>query len=224
MESNPVATSPAAPNDATPPTARTTHTFKPTAAESLRTEIIEAQKQGADMQRWKIIGSATIAALVLGLGGEKADSATTEVHFYVLCAIPPLCLFADMICAQIAIRIDVIAGYLRSKEDDYERYVERSTKHWAFKIEPFGSLITTTLLCAFVAFYPRVLCQRLGSPMLDNGCAWPLELTAGLSWVLACAVACLPPCARRKTDLRYALAVRWWRWLRGCFARRTGTR
>jgi hypothetical protein len=192
MESNPVATSPAAPTGATPPTARTTHDFEPTAAGALRTEIIDAQKQGAEMQRWKIIGSATIAALVLGLGGGKTDSTATKVHVYVLCAIPPLCLFADMICAQIAIRIAVIAGYLRSKEDDYERYVAQSAKHLAFKIEPLGSLFSTTLLCAFVALFPRVLSQRLGFPVLDNGCAWPLEGTAVFSWLLACAVAYLP--------------------------------
>jgi hypothetical protein len=150
------------------------------------------------MQRWKIIGSATIAALVLGLGGEKAASATTKVHVYVLCAIPPLCLFADMICAQIAIRIAVIAGFLRSKGDDYECYVANSTKHLAFKIEPLGSFFTTTLLCAFVASFPRVLSQRLGFPVPDNGCAWPLGVTAVSSWLLACAVAFLPPLFQKR--------------------------
>jgi hypothetical protein len=84
----------------------------------LRDEIIESQKARADLFKWKIILVAAIGAAVLGVGdplGGSAASADSLVskREYLLCLVPLVCVYTDILCAHMNLRIRVIGQFLR---------------------------------------------------------------------------------------------------------------
>lgn len=106
----------------------------------LRDEIVESQKARGDLFKWKIILVATLGAIALGF-----ESAADEVkaktvapafaHEYLLCLIPLVCLYVDLLCSHLNLRILVIGRYLRvatrgvdaaEREAEYERFAERA--------------------------------------------------------------------------------------------------
>src|ERR1700736_1282309 len=112
----------------------------------LRTEIIEAQKARSDLFKWKIILVATLGAVALGLGPPPAGSAASRFsNDYLLCIIPFVCLYVDILCSHMNLRMLVIGHYLRlahlkrkdPNDAEYEDFAQaaRSMKavpwHWA---------------------------------------------------------------------------------------------
>ncbi len=102
---------------------------------NLRDEIIESQKARADLFKWKIILVAAIGAAGLGVGAPKAEVAS-KVE-YVLCLIPLVCVYTDVLCAHLNLRIRVIGEFLRvtrnraglTDEDlnaDYEKFAGKA--------------------------------------------------------------------------------------------------
>jgi hypothetical protein len=86
----------------------------------LRDEIIESQKARADLFKWKIILVAAIGAAVLGVGdplaGTGARSGQEEIvskREYLLCLVPLVCVYTDILCAHMNLRIRVIGQFLR---------------------------------------------------------------------------------------------------------------
>lgn len=110
----------------------------------LRDEIVESQKARADLFKWKIILVATLGALALGLESDpqKAGAPANDPSFsheYLLCLIPLVCLYVDILCSHLNLRIMVIGRYLQyaaarrgsaasALEGEYEQFVERARK------------------------------------------------------------------------------------------------
>jgi hypothetical protein len=108
----------------------------------LRNEIIESEKARADLFKWKIVLVASLGAIALGLesalGGEDAATKDPPItHTYVLCLIPLVCLYVDLLCSHLNLRIMVIGRYFQSvaargdgnlSADDvrYEEFAERA--------------------------------------------------------------------------------------------------
>jgi hypothetical protein len=86
-------------------------------SDSLRTEIVSSQTTRTDYLRPKLITVAAIASAALGLGQSSEPS---DRYHYLLCLIPFACVFCDLLCAHIAIKIQVIGAFLRSEGDSYE--------------------------------------------------------------------------------------------------------
>ena len=102
-----------------------------TPPESLRTEIIESQKAQADYLKWKLISVGAIGGLTLAPNSETAQAGTIAQRLLV-CLVPLLCSYVDLISIHLMIRIIAIGAYLRERGDKYETYTftlrERSGK------------------------------------------------------------------------------------------------
>jgi hypothetical protein len=124
---------------------------------SLRSEIVEAQKLGADFLKWKLIGIAAVASVALGLDKAGGD------HPLLLCLIPLICAYTDIINLDLVTRIAVIAAYMRRGNDSYELFVAdlRGSSRNPFK----AGLVTIYLSSGVVDFLILVVgwatCQAL---------------------------------------------------------------
>jgi hypothetical protein len=111
----------------------------------LRDEIVESQKARVDLLKWKIIIVATLGAVALGFESSTppatlpTDSAAANAppfsHDYLLCLIPLICLYVDILCSHLNLRMMVIGRYLQytaATHDsgapvlEYEQFVERA--------------------------------------------------------------------------------------------------
>ena len=75
----------------------------------LNTEIIETQKSRYDLLKWKMIVFAALSATGLGL-----SKGTTSYADLVLCCIPFVCVYIDMLWYHLSVRNAAI-GYFRRK-------------------------------------------------------------------------------------------------------------
>ena len=81
----------------------------------LSTEIIETQKSRYDLLKWKMIAFAALSATGLGLSKETQNYADL-----VLCCIPFVCAYIDMLWYHLSVRNAAI-GYFRRKMSDHRR-------------------------------------------------------------------------------------------------------
>jgi energy-converting hydrogenase Eha subunit C len=86
--------------------------------EKLRDEIIESEKSQADFLKWKLVALAGIASVSLGFG--SANSVPKGAALLV-CLIPVICLYVDLISLHIMIRIITIGIYLKISGSRYEQ-------------------------------------------------------------------------------------------------------
>jgi len=92
---------------------------------ALRDEIIEAEKGRADLLKWKLIIVSALGAAALGFTGQR------DVHGapFLLLLIPAVCLYVDLMCRHLSLRIIVIGTFLRLYGWDEERSYERFVSH-----------------------------------------------------------------------------------------------
>lgn len=96
--------------------------------ETLRAELIEAQKARTEFIRWKLVLVASIGAVGLGLTG----STVAPDSKLVLCCIPFVCVYVDTMCRHLSLRIHVIAAFLRGIYTEgsclpaYEKFVGKT--------------------------------------------------------------------------------------------------
>lgn len=125
---------------------------------SLRSEIIESQKSGADFLKWKLIATATVASILAGVGQKEA--APEELHLLIF-LIPLICAYVDLVSLDLAVRILTIGAYLRTHGDVYEQWVERvrtteGKNPFAFApIAVHGSSLAISLTILLVGWYGR---------------------------------------------------------------------
>jgi hypothetical protein len=86
----------------------------------LRSEIIESQKTQADFLKWKMISVAGVASVALGISATAG--ALGGVLLYLLCLVPPICVYVDLISLHLMIRIITIGLYLRFTGNRYELF------------------------------------------------------------------------------------------------------
>jgi hypothetical protein len=95
----------------------------------LRQEIIESEKTQADFLKWKLISVASIASVFLSF-----KVANTYDLSILLCIVPLICTYVDLISVHLMLRIVLIGTYLRKTKrklghpdyldlKDYETFV-----------------------------------------------------------------------------------------------------
>ncbi|MDB5344083.1 MAG: hypothetical protein JWP89_2460 [Schlesneria sp.] len=87
----------------------------------LREEIIESQKSQADFLKWKLISVAAVASASLGFS-LPSNSATDSARL-LLCLVPLICSYVDLISLHLMIRILTIGIFLKLSGNQYERFV-----------------------------------------------------------------------------------------------------
>lgn len=122
--------------------------------ETLRNEIVESQKARSDLLKWKLVLVAFLGGAGLGLQGKELKNA----HL-LLCLIPFVCIYIDLLCRHINLRIKVIGEFLkRAKPVDssgefikqYEQFC--SSIPDVFSLESWALHFSSIALSAFVFF------------------------------------------------------------------------
>jgi len=144
-------------------------------AQGLRTEIIDAAKARANFQKWKLGLVAALGAAALGVGG----NGTTRIPL-LLCGIPLVCGYVDLLCKHITLRILVIGTYLRKLNEaneppdkilDYEGFVEKARKRFdPYELEDRVMYRSTKVLSAAVAGYGLVSAAQECSSWWPSWC------------------------------------------------------
>jgi len=136
---------------------------------ALRQEIIESEKTQADYLKWKLISVASIASLFLSF--KVTNSYDLSI---LLCVVPLICTYVDLISVHLMLRIVVIGTYLRkSKQElsqpeyvdikDYETFLseilgeERNNSFSPFGLELTAIHGSTLVLSIIILVYGFIL-------------------------------------------------------------------
>lgn len=98
--------------------------------EPLRNEIIESQKARTDLMKWKFILISGLGAAGLGFTKKLNDSPIEHVTILVLCCIPFVCAYVDLLCRHLFLRTLVIGRFIKihaSGNDEYLKKYEEFT-------------------------------------------------------------------------------------------------
>jgi hypothetical protein len=136
------------------------------ANKGLRDEIIETQKSQAEILKWKLISVAAVATVSLGFG--MPASPTGQESRILLCLIPFLCLYVDLISLHFMIRVLTIGVYLKLTGDPYEKFVfamraESATNPFVFEtfaLHGSSSLFNALLFLLGAGLYVRDLIEK----------------------------------------------------------------
>lgn len=151
---------------------------------SLRSEILEGQKNRADLVKWKLILVSTLGSIGIGL---TSLPSTPNIEL-VLCCIPLVCIYVDLLAFHHSLNANVIGQFMRvyeeasnnSKETEYLKAYEefswkaRQLKHGSRKISAYdlerivftwSSLIFS--LCMVI--YGAVKFKFLSIPIIISG-------------------------------------------------------
>lgn len=109
----------------------------------LRDEIVESQKARCDLLKWKLALVAGLGAVGLGLG-DYAPKEPGYSHHYVLCLIPLVCVYVDLLAKHMTLRIMVIGcfgGHLAPEKKGEPESIEALYEKFAGKARgmPFPS-------------------------------------------------------------------------------------
>ena len=159
--------------------------------EALRAQIVETQKARSDLMKWKLI-------LVAGLGtaGLGLKTGNAEPWYPILCLVPFVCVYVDILCAHLSLRIQAIGEFLAAqeamspeeeREHDYELFLRSDSP--PFRLEALALHWSTVFLSALVAGVSYLLstsAESLPSPstriaLLISGCLGVI-LTLGV-WI-----------------------------------------
>jgi hypothetical protein len=136
--------------------------------ELLRNEVIESEKAQADFIKWKLILVASLGSASLGFSKSELIGNAE----YLICLVPLVCAYADLVYFHQALRIVVIGAFLRSIDIEehphtsllkaYESFTEttRSKERsdsfafegWAVRGSSLTLSALVILFCAVVSF------------------------------------------------------------------------
>lgn len=140
--------------------------------EQLSRQLIEAQKIHSDLLKWKMIVVAALGAVGLGLSGSAGETSLVKPYL-VLCCIPLVCAYIDLLARHLSLRILVIAKFLRKdREDPYQDFAQKAREKGAFLLESgtiVGSSILLSAALAFVELLPVDLPDEALVPVQFSG-------------------------------------------------------
>ncbi|CAK8713461.1 hypothetical protein GCAAIG_02780 [Candidatus Electronema halotolerans] len=140
---------------------------------SLREEIVESQKARMDFLKYKLIAIASLGAIGLGFNGNTTGWAMEPD--YILCIIPFVCAYVDLLCYHNNIRILVVACFLNYSNDPYEKYVGElcSNSHgggrYLFNLEDFVLYWSSMAMSIILMGYSLVPFLRATNPSIMKG-------------------------------------------------------
>lgn len=98
----------------------------------LRDELMQAQKNRSELLKWKLVLVSALGALGLGFSDVEGLNPAVSIEL-VLCCIPFVCAYVDLLCSHHALSSEVIGRFIRqcncdNKEDsrllkEYEQFV-----------------------------------------------------------------------------------------------------
>ena len=130
----------------------------------LRNEIIEAQKERTDLLKWKLIVVAGLAGIGFGFfsgatGTDAGNLQGNETSHLALSIIPLACLYVDLLCYNLQVRMMIIGLFMqtyrpsngRTDGEDYCKYEEFCDKNrGAFKLEDWAIEHSTRSISALI--------------------------------------------------------------------------
>ena len=122
--------------------------------DKLREDIIQALNARNDLMKWKFIAVFAIGVLGLGLG---KDAKAPVPH--LLSLIPFVCVYVDLICRHLKLRILVISEFMKRNDTSWNaKYEEFCTQNRsAFSLESWSleySTIFISLIILGFALFP----------------------------------------------------------------------
>jgi len=121
--------------------------------EKLPEEILASEKARSDLLRWKLVICAALGAAGFGMAGTNSNP-----HLGLLTLIPIACVYIDLLCTNINLRIILIGRFFAGKDDAYELFVGRHRvvfclEDWAL----YGSTYVISGLLILLAIISTVL-------------------------------------------------------------------
>jgi hypothetical protein len=151
-------------------------------------EILESQKTRSSLLKWKLVIVATLGSAGLGL-----TSGTSNSQIGLLSLIPFVCVYVDLLCTNINLRIILIGRYLAEEcSDSYELFA-KERRNW-FALEDwalYGSTYCVSGILGFCALAHFVLHYT----QKDSAGTWGRSECIGV--VMACIIG---PCLTRATQ------------------------
>jgi hypothetical protein len=108
-------------------------------------EILESQKMRSELLRWKLILCAALGAAGFGLSSGSSSS-----HIALLALIPLACVYVDLLCTNINLRMILIGRHFSANGDPYESFVEKH--RIVFCLEDWALYGSTYALCVVLIF------------------------------------------------------------------------
>jgi hypothetical protein len=149
--------------------------------ETLRQEILQAQTVRSDLLKWKLALVGGLGAAGLGFAGSDA----LRDADLVLCAIPPVCAYVDLLCRHLSLRILVVGRFLYTRRDDpavsslasYEDFVQKAReipvedhrRRSAFDLEDWALSWSSFALSVAIAVYGVTHASWLAVPFVVSG-------------------------------------------------------
>ncbi len=139
--------------------------------EGLRNEIIEAEKARIDLLKWKLIVVAGLAGIGFGFfnNAPSADNSQgNEISHLALSVIPWACLYVDLLCYNLQIRMIVISLFMQNYRPSdggndtegycmYEKFCD--TIRGAFKLEDWAMEHSTRVISGLIMLSTILIIQ-----------------------------------------------------------------
>lgn len=126
--------------------------------QKLADEILESQKTRSDLLRWKLVICAILGSAGFGLTGSGS------LHIGLLALLPLACVYIDLLCTNLNLRIILIGGFFTSKEDPYESFV--GPRRVVFCLEDWALYGSTYVLSGLLFLLAMV---HLGLAVFQTG-------------------------------------------------------
>jgi hypothetical protein len=134
-------------------------------AGSLREEVMQSQQARIDLLKYKLVAIAALGSIGLGFNAFQVSNFRIEPD-YVLCIIPFVCIYVDLLCWHNNLRILVIGRFLDYHNDSYENYLSimgqstpRKGAGYFFELEDFAlhwsSIMVSLLLFLYGCYFSR---------------------------------------------------------------------
>jgi hypothetical protein len=158
--------------------------------EKLRDEILQAESTRSDLLKWKLGLVGAIGAAGLGFAG----SVDLQHADLVLCALPPVTTYVDLLARHLTLRILVIGAFLRTQSagesaayQPYEEFAERARNleggRSAFALEDWALQYSSYGLSAAVTGYGAYqlwVSSTYGVPFVVSGVVGALVTFFGI--------------------------------------------
>lgn len=142
--------------------------------EGLRSEIIEAENARVDLLKWKLIVVAGLAGIGFGFfnsatGTDAGNAQGGEISHLALSVIPLACLYVDLLCYNLQVRMIVISLFTQNYRPSngsndgegycmYEKFCDNI--RGAFKLEDWAMEYSTRLISGLVMLSTLLFIQQ----------------------------------------------------------------
>jgi hypothetical protein len=162
--------------------------------EMLREEILQSERVRSELLKWKLGLVGALGALGLGFAGtERLNHADL-----VFCAIPPVCVYVDLLCRHLTLKMLVIGRFLISLKESgddtartYAAYEELAQEAReisvgksggtvsAFALEDWALWLSTLALSLAIIVYGLAVWSEVSIPFIFSGAAGLLATAVG---------------------------------------------